>query len=828
MAFRDLTNVDARADLARLVAAGIVGRAGKTVYAGGDAYAWDPDASYIPDLPGVQIPEMFVHLEHFGATGDGTTDDTAAWDAANDYLETLGGGLILGKRNATYAITETTIASGVTFQGAGRQSTTLKVHEDTTYGETWLVNRDVNTSTAPRTCYNVELRNLKIDGTNLPYKRWLSQADGTAITDPEADYVMGTGALASGIADVDLTAVLTDDAVTSVTINDGGSGFGGHATYPYGRMETLTITGDGSGAEAHGIMNTSGELSSVVVTAGGSGYTAITIEADNVTGATLTGTLSSGALDSVSVDVAGSGGDVEFTVQIHFSGGGGHGAYAVGTFNTSGVLTSIAMRSGGGGYTTAPTAVVSGGYADIRLLATDAIDRRNGDFNGVGLGVNFAKVVDPLIEDVEFIGFKCSTFTDAGCLNGVYRRLTFTDCTKLDGPYGCIVVQSRGNPEAPTASYSPSENTLVENIYIESAERVGVMFAPAKGGTLRRVTAKDCGEACVTLSTDVNYEGSTVLVEDCDLRYPKMTDIAGDVLESDTRNVTFRRCRFEGGVTGAMRLTGAQNTLVEDCEYHNCGTALADGEDGTQYTKPYGPYGERYNYATNSRGVAGDEMYEPDFAVLRTGTVSSSGASGLTVRECRFFEDRSTYPSYVFRQARTGDTYQTADVTIEDNDVRNVPSGMGFWDVDNASDVFEEKMPLHIRRNLGHVSEAPVILTYQWTTTGTYEFDVGFRPSVVEIEADTSANARSRFSGGRLVWQRDSPFQDSVAHAVSIDISGGFQRGRLVDGYVAQIEEPDGTGDEFLLQFDSWTELGFVLNATTCAVTTNVRETCYP
>ena len=800
---------------------------GQEVRIGGLGFIWQEGASAIPDLPGL-VPDDVVTLEHFGASGDGSSDDTPAWNAANDYLESIGGGIIQGRRNATYAIAESTIASNVTFRGAGRRSTTLKVHPNTTYGVTWLENRDINKTTAPRTAFNIALRNLTIDGTELPYNRWLSQADGTLITDPEADYVMGSGALGSGISGVSLTAVLTGDEVTSVTVNSGGTGFGGHPTYPYGRMEALTITGDGSGAKAHGVMDATGALTSVVVTDGGSGYTTISLVPKTVDGATLTGSLTGGALTSVSVDVAGTGGDVENTVQIHFSGGGGHGAYAVGTFDETGSLVSVAMRSGGGGYTSAPAAFPSGGYADIRLLATPAVDRRNGDFNGVGQGVNFAKVVDPLIEDVEFVGFKCSTFTDGGCLNGVYRRIKFTDCTKDDGPYGCIVVQSRGNPENQTASYSPSENTLVEDIYIESAERVGVMFAPAKGGTMRRVHAKDCGEACVTLSTDVNFDGSTVLVEDCDLRYPKMTDIAGDVLECDSRNVTFRRCRFEGGVTGAMRITGARNTLIEDCEYHNCGTALADGAVGLQYTKPYGPYSERYQYATGSRGVCGDQMFERDFSCLRTGTVSGHGADGLTIRGCRFFEDRTFHPAFLFKQARTGDTFQTADVTIENNDVRNIPATMGFWDVENANQVFETKIPLHIRHNLGHASEGPVILSHQWTTTGTHHFDVGFRPRVVEIFADTFANARSRFSYGRLIWKRESPFYDRMTHSVSIDSSGGNQRARLSDAYLAQIEEPDGTDDEFILEFDSWSELGFTLDATTCTVTTNIRVVCHP
>lgn len=213
----------------------------------------------------------YVTLEQFGALADGS-DDAAAWEAAMDYLEAQGGGTLLLVPGKTYSMTNVTHASNVRVEMNGA---TLAVHADTPQtGGDWYVNRDISAD-GTRACIRPQIIGPgTFDGSAWAFDRWLSQADGTAVTDPEADYVMGTGALASGISGTSLTAVLTGDAVTSVTINNGGAGWKGHPTQPYVPDDVLLLFSGGGGTGAQGYATISGgTLTSVTITDGGKDYT---------------------------------------------------------------------------------------------------------------------------------------------------------------------------------------------------------------------------------------------------------------------------------------------------------------------------------------------------------------------------------------------------------------------------------------------------------------------------------------------------------------------------------------------------------------------------
>lgn len=67
-----------------------------------------------------------VSVKDFGAKGDGTTDDTAAIQAAITYIQTLGGGAVYFP-SATYKVTGTltVTGNGVTLLGENRQKTVI-------------------------------------------------------------------------------------------------------------------------------------------------------------------------------------------------------------------------------------------------------------------------------------------------------------------------------------------------------------------------------------------------------------------------------------------------------------------------------------------------------------------------------------------------------------------------------------------------------------------------------------------------------------------------------------------------------------------------------
>lgn len=107
-----------------------------------------------------------------------------------------------------------------------------------------------------------------------PYTRW-----GYAITNLKLKshvHLLGLGSqvgLVSSHFIATATANLTGDAVTSITMGDLGSRY----PIPPASPPTITITGDGTGATATATVNAFGNITSISVDTGGSGYTSATV-----------------------------------------------------------------------------------------------------------------------------------------------------------------------------------------------------------------------------------------------------------------------------------------------------------------------------------------------------------------------------------------------------------------------------------------------------------------------------------------------------------------------------------------------------------------------
>jgi hypothetical protein len=109
-----------------------------------------------------------INVKDFGAVGDGVTDDTAAIQAAIDYVETQGGGVI-GVPVGTFMAKGLTLPSNVVIQGADMELSVIK-HTASSVGnvvetenfDTLLASGEADTEDG--STYNFGLKNLTIDG----------------------------------------------------------------------------------------------------------------------------------------------------------------------------------------------------------------------------------------------------------------------------------------------------------------------------------------------------------------------------------------------------------------------------------------------------------------------------------------------------------------------------------------------------------------------------------------------------------------------------------------------------------------------------------------
>lgn len=150
----------------------------------------------------------------------------------------------------------------------------------------------------------------------------------------------------SGGAGATATASL---GVTKIAIAAGGTG--------YSNGDLVTVTGPhGGGFTGKAIVDGTGAIIGVTITAGGTGYTG-PITAVSVSSAAGSGASLSASLGVVGVTVVTAGDGYTGIPTFSFSGGGGTGAVVTALAD----VTDIHIVGGGDGYVTAPTVTVSGG-----------------------------------------------------------------------------------------------------------------------------------------------------------------------------------------------------------------------------------------------------------------------------------------------------------------------------------------------------------------------------------------------------------------------------------------------------------------------------------
>jgi polygalacturonase len=213
-----------------------------------------------------------VSVTDFGADPTGVADCTAAINAAIAALPATGGTILFpaGSYRVNSAIN---LVSNLRLIGQGKYVTTIK--PGAILANLGIFNLTAQPSLNDYYWKNVSIEGLGFDGSALTYPVWLSKLDGTPIIDPQNDYVMGTGALASGITGTSITATVTSGTVTALAIVNGGAGWRGHATYPYlSNNVALKFTGGGASRSAYGFATIlGGTLTGYVIQDGGTGYT---------------------------------------------------------------------------------------------------------------------------------------------------------------------------------------------------------------------------------------------------------------------------------------------------------------------------------------------------------------------------------------------------------------------------------------------------------------------------------------------------------------------------------------------------------------------------
>ena len=211
-------------------------------------------------------------------------------------------------------------------------------------------NTNTNTMTVPTGPMSID--RAFVSGRTLPARTNLPSAPGPSSPTVAPTNVGNTSIVAATFG----TPVITSGAITSIPISNGGSGY----TVP----PIITISGNGSGARAVAVLGTGAQSGTVVrisITNPGTGYTsASTTTAPSLVGVKLGDpVVVDGVIVSVPILDGGAGQD-SATIAITDPSAGASGAVLLPVV-TDGVVKGIIVSNGGKGYTNPKLTVSNNG-----------------------------------------------------------------------------------------------------------------------------------------------------------------------------------------------------------------------------------------------------------------------------------------------------------------------------------------------------------------------------------------------------------------------------------------------------------------------------------
>src|SRR6267143_415966 len=201
------------------------------------------------------------------------------------------------------------------------------------------------TCTTPGTAYPVNGTNTGAVTYNAEVPLILSEID------PVQNNTVNSAVTSPGFNEMTMRTL--GGQVGSITLTSGGSG--------YTSNPIVTITGGGSSSSASATAAVGAVITGITVTNGGSGYSTAPLVTISDTGTPISNATAVGivtyAVSSVGVPAGGTGTRYVVGDVIHLTGGGGSGAAAaVGTVDTTtGAILTVNVTNGGTGYTSAPT-----------------------------------------------------------------------------------------------------------------------------------------------------------------------------------------------------------------------------------------------------------------------------------------------------------------------------------------------------------------------------------------------------------------------------------------------------------------------------------------
>lgn len=503
-----------------------------------------------------------------------------------------------------------------------------------------------------------------------------------------------------------------------------------------------------------------------------------------------------------------------------------------------GPITESVVLFGSEGYTSAPTVTAFGGYADPSWLQDPSIDRRSLTYNDVDNLFTLQKVRNFVFKGCVFADANSRGLVESGGFNGIVEDCEFLRVGKEDGAFQAMHSNSYRSHDSTSPDAQDSENCRWINNTTYDLPRMAMIFNPSKGGYLsglRTMTLDNdyaTQEGTIYCNQTHNANGGESIIEHCNFGPNRVVDIAGRMVEAHgSKNLKIIGNRMQGSAQHPIYIAGAHGCRVIGNTFTDCvrGHTYTVGETDTDRT-PFGPFSERLGFNEAEAPIAGEYFNVSEQGIIVFGTfdgVKADGNDDLVMSDNVFIDtDDGTDPTVqgpkaIFEIVKAGGPSDSRNVRITGNDVTGVvldSRRLNFVD-DERDEAFDPEMSFWTQGNIGHLSESPQVRTHTVPSADdTYEieFDCGFRPSLIHIQA---IRGTTQFTG-TLSYTRATT--GGVTHYASGIYDNGSTLVRHDDKFAYLGSEN--------ITFTAWKEKGFVVTMTRSGASDDVElmVTCTP
>lgn len=428
-----------------------------------------------------------------------------------------------------------------------------------------------------------------------------------------------------------------------------------------------------------------------------------------------------------------------------------------------------------------------------------------------------ASIVSSSATSVYISGVRSMT----GIPDGVYaisNRATVSDGEAFDltginttseSPYVYEARAQVGHYNGNGTNYIPAEQPLVTGCVFRSNKFHGLSFMPMKGGVCSNNQFIDTGESAIYsehLSSAI-FQGNYV-------RGTVVRSIIGNAFEINYGdNIIVDGNIFEDTATSPLQIAACQNVNIVGNTFNR---PIVDA-DVTFPDSPENPGGG---------GVIGSNSAIRLLALEEMG-VSNVNITGNSVMDLRDEPQATEIVGFFRRNSSTGNI----------NEIRvagNVFGRSGVAQLDmiknNAAGNVKAES-LMIKDNLGHSSEAPVLLEFDVPgATGVVDYYVGFVPSAIHVMAfrvGSVANVSHTF----IARDRTNIAAGTLGHGYNSGISGGLNVAARVNQDFYRIVNSSSVVQS-QGEFNGWlcnsTGLGFSVNYTNVTSSARLAILVYP